>query len=177
MSDSEEIASCPPRETFTLRQRFLVALVVEAGLYGFHIIAFFACLHSLLIVPLFGSASRSTTTREGVGGITRKALAELNAKMILAALVMCTIGSMDLAASLRTCLQLLTSRTLVFDWATYVISVFTDIQIWIGDSILLYRLWMIFEKRWKVVAFPLIFMVWVHRWVAVACEGQIVGEF
>ncbi|KAG2002397.1 hypothetical protein CC2G_004591 [Coprinopsis cinerea AmutBmut pab1-1] len=93
----------------------------------------------------------------------------LHYKMIVAALLMFVFATLDVAFHLRHNLDAFVGAPN----SEYVIAMFEDTSNWInvmkmacyvaqtfvGDSILLYRCWIIYNRRWLVIAFPT--LLWI----------------
>ncbi|KAK0240840.1 hypothetical protein EDD85DRAFT_816464 [Armillaria nabsnona] len=129
----------------------LVSLVVDSVFYGFYLITFVSCFHGLLTTNDGGLKSRST----------------INYKMVAASLWMLVFSTLQIACHLRFVLDAfiysdnkpvdtlsdMSNPVNVMQLVTFVAQTF------MGDCILLYRCWVIYDRRWMIVICPIIMFI------------------
>ncbi|KAF5309750.1 hypothetical protein D9611_013619 [Ephemerocybe angulata] len=145
---------------FEITAAQIVGLFMESVFYGIYLVTFFSCMRVLL-------------WRDG----RLKAWSEMKKMMVIAALLMLVFGSLDVAFGLRHNLE-----AFVYQFAKGVqpaeefgkISKWLNVmkfanyaaQTFIGDGILLYRCYVIYNRRWWVAILPAL------MWLATAaCSG------
>ncbi|KAK0505298.1 hypothetical protein EDD18DRAFT_331992 [Armillaria luteobubalina] len=118
---------------------------------GFYLITFFSCFHGLL------------TTNDG----RLKSRSSINHTMVAASLWMLVFSTLQVACHLRFVLDAfiysdnkpvdtlsdMSNPVNVMQMVTYVAQTF------MGDCILLYRCWVIYERRWMIVICPIIMCI------------------
>jgi len=132
--------------TFPLDEAEIVSLFVESIFYGLYIVSFGACVRIL-----FSGA--------GVGS-------GINRTMLIAAVSMAIFGTLDLALALRHVLDAFIwyhgpgGATAEFENVSFWIQVTRTgcyvVQTLIGDLILIYRCYVVYNRRWLVIVVSLI---------------------
>ncbi|KAJ7183459.1 hypothetical protein C8R46DRAFT_984653 [Mycena filopes] len=140
-------------EDFPITEAQIVASFMESVFWGIYLITFFLCIRSLLFRPDFGL----------------KRLSDLNWPMLLVALAMCCFATLDVAVGLMHNIQ----AFILYRGAGGAADVFSDISNWVnvvktvnvvmqttlGDGMLIYRCWVVYERSWRIVAFPI--LLWI----------------
>jgi len=133
-------------EAFPLDEAEIVALFVESIFYGIYLVSFGACIRALF---------------SGAG-----IYSSLNKAMLVVAILMAIFGTLDLALGLRHALQ-------AFIWyhgPGGAIAEFEKVSSWIqvtrngsyiaqiltGDLILISRCFIVYNRGWLIIAFPII---------------------
>ncbi|KAH6905140.1 hypothetical protein BKA70DRAFT_1431226 [Coprinopsis sp. MPI-PUGE-AT-0042] len=140
-------------EAFPIDAAQIVGVFMEAVFYGangdprIYLVTFVNCLKTLLWID---------------GGF--KPLHQLHHKMLVAALLMFVFGSLDVAFHLRHNLDAFVGAPnpqAVLDhfndtsnWINVMKMAAYVMQTFVGDAILLYRCWIIYNRGWMVVALP-----------------------
>ncbi|KAF9492859.1 hypothetical protein BDN71DRAFT_1396016 [Pleurotus eryngii] len=146
----------------------IVALFLESVLYGVYLVTFVACLRVLLIAP--SSTASSFSLRDYF-----KPLRHINKPMLFAALLMLIFATLDVAFGLHNNILAFVKTPpvligddgteeggpeVVFDdigrWTNVMKMVNYVAQTFVGDSILLYRCFVVYDRNWWVVAFPIL---------------------
>ncbi|KAK2462176.1 hypothetical protein APHAL10511_005808 [Amanita phalloides] len=148
---------------FPLDTAQIVALFVESVLYGFALgmllITFFHCLRVLL-----WEDGRLRTWRR------------LHWKMLIGSLLMFTFASLDVAFGLRHNLEAfvyfqggpIKDFERLSNWINVMKMVNYVGQTFVGDAILLYRCWVIYNRNWLVVFLPI--LMWLGETGELVCK-------
>ncbi|KAK0192000.1 hypothetical protein F5146DRAFT_1037973 [Armillaria mellea] len=137
---------------FPVGEAQLTGLFVESIFYGLYLITLFSCFHGLL------------TTSDG----SLKSRRTINYKMVAASLWMLVFSTLHVACHLRFVLD-----AFVYSNGEPTDNIFQDMsdpanvmqlvtlvgQTFMGDCILLYRCWVIYDRRWMVVICPVIMCI------------------
>ncbi|KAE9383514.1 hypothetical protein BT96DRAFT_1009083 [Gymnopus androsaceus JB14] len=129
--------------SFSVRQAQIIGLFVETLFYGMHIITFGVCLRCLFW-DSSGALLASTQVKRG---------------LLVMSLALFIISTLDMALAVVNDYNGLVSPggqdTLnTPNWLTVSRVVFLGTQNIIGDSIWVYRCWIIYNRRWSVIAVP-----------------------
>ncbi|KAE9398812.1 hypothetical protein BT96DRAFT_976221 [Gymnopus androsaceus JB14] len=129
--------------TFSVRQAQIIGLFVETLLYGMHFITFGVCLRCLLW-DSNGAILASTRVKRG---------------LLVMSLALFIISTGDIALAVVNDYDGLVSPggqdTLnTPNWLTVSRMVLLGTQNLIGDSIWVYRCWIIYNRRWSVITVP-----------------------
>ncbi|KAK0475551.1 hypothetical protein IW261DRAFT_1495008 [Armillaria novae-zelandiae] len=136
---------------FSVDEAQLVSLFVDSVFYGFYLITFFSCFHGLL------------TTNDG----RLKSRSAINYTMVAASLWMLVFSTLQVSCHLRFVLDAfvysdnkpvdtlsdMPNPVNVMLLVTYVAQTF------MGDCILLYRCWVIYDRRWMIVICPILMCI------------------
>ncbi|KAF8151529.1 hypothetical protein B0H34DRAFT_728007 [Crassisporium funariophilum] len=134
-------------ESFPIDAAQVVGLFMESVFYGIFLVTFFACLRVLLWLE---------------GGF--KPVHSINKKMLVAALLMFTFASLDVAFHLRHNLDAFVhydgDPIDEFAKTSYWVNVMKMgcyvAQTFVGDAILLFRCWIVYSRKWYIVALPIL---------------------
>lgn len=138
----------------------IVGLFMACVFYGIYLVTFFSCIRVLL-------------WRDG----KRKEWSAINKTMVVAALLMLVFASLDVAFGLRHNLDAFVYEfakgqhpkvefAKISKWLNVMKFVNYSAQTFIGDGILLYRCFVIYNRKWWVVLLPML------MWIATAvCSG------
>ncbi|KJA15851.1 hypothetical protein HYPSUDRAFT_172188 [Hypholoma sublateritium FD-334 SS-4] len=138
------------KDSFPIDAAQVVGLFMESVFYGIFLVSFFACMRALLW-----------------SGTWFKPFHMWNKKMLTASLLMFTVASLDVAFHLRHNLE----AFIWFDgdpiedfdrtsaWLNVIAMGCYVVQTFIGDAILIFRCWIVYNKRWDIIAFPVLFWV------------------
>ncbi|RXW13945.1 hypothetical protein EST38_g11912 [Candolleomyces aberdarensis] len=149
--------------TFDVTAAQIVGLFMASVFYGIYLITFFSCIRVLL-------------WRDG----KMKSWGSINKMMVLAAFGMLVFGTLDVSFGLRRNLDAFVFQFAkgvhpadefaeISDWVNVMKFADYAAQTFIGDGILIYRCYIIFNKRWRVVVLPIL------MWLATAvCSGVTV---
>lgn len=148
-------------EKFGVTEAQIVGLFMESVFYGIYLITFFSCISVLLV-------------KEG----RMKPWSSINKTMVVAALLMLLFGSLDVAFGLRHNLDAFVYQfakgvqpkdefAKISKWVNVMKFANYSAQTFIGDGILLFRCFIIYNRRWWVVAFP------VLMWLATAATSGV----
>ncbi|KAF8068856.1 hypothetical protein FPV67DRAFT_1668910 [Lyophyllum atratum] len=132
-----------------LRVAQLVAVFVECIFYGIYLVTFIASLQAILWSgPLRTWPSRLKSNRS----------------MLTAVLSMFVFSTLNLALGLVRILQGVIYNTrsgggaveqLGLNWVNIVKPLTVNLQIMVADTVLIYRCWVVYNKSWQIVIFPI----------------------
>jgi len=135
------------KESFPIDAAQIVGLFMESVFYGIFLVSFFSCLRALLWSDGWF-----------------KPVHLLNKKMVFASLLMFIFASLDVAFHLRHNLE----AFVYFDgdpiddfdktsnWINVIKMACYVAQTFVGDSILIFRCWIVYGRSWLVIALPVI---------------------
>ncbi|TFK21684.1 hypothetical protein FA15DRAFT_672304 [Coprinopsis marcescibilis] len=132
------------REAFPIDAAQIVGMFMESVFFGVYLVTFVRCVKVLF-------------WRDGAF----KPWHRMHHKMIVAAFLMCIFASLDVAFHLRHILEVFVgvqdSKSVIdaFNDTSYWINVMKMAcyvaQTFVGDAILLYRCWIVYDKNWYVI--------------------------
>ncbi|KAJ3541613.1 hypothetical protein NMY22_g3816 [Coprinellus aureogranulatus] len=133
---------------FGITEAQIVGLFMESVFYGIYLITFFSCMGVLLM-------------KDG----HLKEWSAINKMMVTSALLMLIFGSMDVAFGLRQNLDAFVYQfakgvdpadefSRISKWLNVMKFANYSVQTFIGDGILLYRCFVIYNRKWYIVIFP-----------------------
>jgi len=135
------------KDSFPLDTAQLVGHFMESVFYGIHLTTFFSCMRALL-----WSNGRFKPFRL------------VNIKMFIASLLMFVIASLDITFHLRHNLEAfiwyngpaIEDFNKTSSWINVVTMGTYVAQTFVGDSILIFRCWIVYDRRWSVIALPML---------------------
>ncbi|KAF8900845.1 hypothetical protein CPB84DRAFT_1778517 [Gymnopilus junonius] len=147
-----------PGDSFPIDAAQMVGLFMESVFYGVSLVSFFNCLRVLLL-----SEGRF------------KPLHQINKTVIFAASLMFIFATLDVTFHLRHNLEAFVyfngdpeaEFDKVSNWINVMPLVLYVLQTFVGDSILIFRCWIIYEQNCLVVALPILF------WLGTAACGAV----
>lgn len=146
------------KDTFPIDAAQVVGLFMESVFYGIFLVSFFSCMRVLL-------------WSEG----WFKPFHIINKKMFLAALTMFIFASLDVAFGLRHNLDAfiafegdpIDEFTKTSNWLNVMKMVCYVAQTFVGDSILLFRCWIVYGRNWLIICVPVVL------WLGTAACGAM----
>lgn len=146
------------KDTFPIDAAQVVGLFMESVFYGIFLVSFFGCMRALL-------------WSEG----WFKPIQMINKKMFIAAMTMFIFASLDVAFGLRHNLVAfiqfqgdpIVEFTKTSNWLNVMKMVCYVAQTFVGDSILLFRCWVVYGKNWLVICVPMVL------WLGTAACGTM----
>ncbi|KAJ7151024.1 hypothetical protein C8R46DRAFT_824008, partial [Mycena filopes] len=137
-------------EDFPITEAQIVGLFLESVFWGIYLITLVLCLRSLLFTTNFGF----------------KRLQDINWPMLVVALAMCVLATLDVAVGLLHNIEAFVLYTgpggaeaefgNISDWINVVKGFDIILQTALGDGMLIYRCWVVYGKSWLVIAFSLL---------------------
>ncbi|KAJ7678566.1 hypothetical protein B0H14DRAFT_2552661 [Mycena olivaceomarginata] len=152
-------------DKFPITEAQIVALFLESVFWGFYIVTFVLCLRSLLFKSSWDLKRRS----------------EINWPMLLVVLAMCVFTTLDVSIGLMHNIEAFTlyngaggaqeEFSNISDWVNIVKTVDVVLQTLLGDGMLIYRCWIVYEKSWRMIVFSL--LLWLGTAACTAMNIQI----